>query len=66
LGFLPPFHSFGFTINTIMPIITGLRVAYTPDPNDAQNIVGIIKHCQITSLTATPTFLSMILGSSAS
>jgi long-subunit acyl-CoA synthetase (AMP-forming) len=22
LGFLPPFHSFGFTVNTIMPLIT--------------------------------------------
>ena len=22
IGFLPPFHSFGFTINTIMPLIS--------------------------------------------
>lgn len=61
LGFLPPFHSFWFTINTIMPLISGLKVAYTPDPNDAKNISNIITHCQISALTSTPTFLKMIL-----
>lgn len=63
--FLPPFHSFGFTVNTIMPLISGLRVAYTPDPNDSSTITQIIRHCHITSLTATPTFLKMILSVSS-
>ncbi len=61
LGFLPPFHSFGFTINTIMPLITWLRVVYTPDPNDAKTILEIIKHTKITAITSTPTFLKMIM-----
>jgi len=65
IGFLPPFHSFGFTINTIMPLISGLRVAYTPDPSDAKMISNLIIHCQATTLTATPTFLKMILASSS-
>jgi long-chain-fatty-acid--[acyl-carrier-protein] ligase len=61
LGFLPPFHSFGFTINTIMPLITGHRLICFPDPNDAKTISNIISHCKATTITATPTFLKMIL-----
>jgi len=62
IWFLPPFHSFWFTINTIMPLITGLQVVYTPDPNDAKTILNIIKHTKVTSITATPTFLKMIMS----
>ncbi|MCD5380337.1 AMP-binding protein [Candidatus Gracilibacteria bacterium] len=62
LGFLPPFHSFGFTVNTIMPLISGVRVVYTPDPNDAKTILEVIKHTKVTALTATPTFLKMIMS----
>jgi len=62
LGFLPPFHSFGFTINTIMPLISWMRVVYTPDPNDAKTILEVIKHTKPTALTATPTFLKMIMS----
>ena len=62
LGFLPPFHSFWFTINTIMPLITWLQVVYTPDPNDAKTILNIIKYTEVTSITATPTFLKMIMN----
>ena len=62
LGFLPPFHSFGFTVNTIMPLISGVRVAYTPDPNDAKTILEVIKNTKTTALTATPTFLKMVMN----
>lgn len=62
IWFLPPFHSFWFTINTIMPLISSLKVVYTPDPNDARIIANLIKHCGATTLTATPTFLKMILS----
>jgi long-chain-fatty-acid--[acyl-carrier-protein] ligase len=62
IGFLPPFHSFWFTINTIMPLISWLRVTYIPDPNDSKTIANLIKHTQTTAVTATPTFLKMILS----
>ncbi len=61
IGFLPPFHSFGFTINTIFPLIAPIQVAYTPDPNDARTIVECIEHTHASILPATPTFLRMIL-----
>lgn len=61
LWFLPPFHSFWFTVNTIMPLITWIRVVYTPDPNDSKTILEIIKHTKVTSITSTPSFLKMIM-----
>jgi long-chain-fatty-acid--[acyl-carrier-protein] ligase len=60
LAFLPPFHSFGFTVNTILPLISGMRVVYTPDPNDASLLVNLIEHTKATVLAATPTFLKGI------
>ncbi len=62
LGCLPPFHSFGFSINTILPLITGLRSAYTPDPNDAKTIVKLLGHVRATVFTATPTFFRSVLS----
>ena len=62
LGFLPPFHSFGFTVLTIFPLITGIKVAYTPDPTDNREVLKILKHTEASVLLATPTFLKMILA----
>lgn len=59
---LPPFHSFGFTINTICPLIFPLRAVYSPDPSDSKTVVDIIAHTKATILAGTPTFLRMILG----
>ena len=61
-GFLPPFHSFGFTVNTILPLITGIRVVYTPDPNDAAMINTLIQHTNSTVISSTPTFLRGFLA----
>jgi acyl-CoA synthetase (AMP-forming)/AMP-acid ligase II len=61
LGFLPPFHSFGFTINTIFPLIAPVQAVYTPDPNDARTIGKILKHTHASIVSVTPTFLRMIL-----
>lgn len=62
LGFLPPFHSFGFTINTIFPLISPVQVVYTPDPNDARTIGKILTYTHASIVSATPTFLRMILA----
>lgn len=62
LGFLPPFHSFWFTITTICPLMTGIRVVYSPDPNDATTLAKLIQHTHISSITTTPTFFKRILS----
>ncbi len=62
LGFLPPFHSFGFTALTALPIISGIRVAYTPNPTDAREVLRILKHTKANLLVGTPGFLKMLMA----
>lgn len=62
LSFLPPFHSFGFTILTVFPLISGLRIAYTPDPTDSREVLRILKHTEANTVLGTPTFLKMLLA----
>lgn len=60
--YLPPFHSFGFTVNTIFPLVVGLRSISTPDPNDALTVAKLIAHSKPTLLATTPTFLGNLLN----
>jgi acyl-coenzyme A synthetase/AMP-(fatty) acid ligase len=62
IGFLPPFHSFWFTINTIFPLVAPIQAAYSPDPGDARTIGKILAHTRASIVSATPTFLRMILS----
>ena len=62
MGYLPPFHSFGFTVNTILPLVAGLRLINTPDPNDSLSVARLIAHTQPTLLATTPTFLRNLLN----
>jgi acyl carrier protein len=62
LSFLPPFHSFGFTILTILPLVSGLKIAYTPDPTDSREVLKILLHTHANAILGTPTFLKMLLS----
>ena len=62
LSFLPPFHSFGFTVLSILPLITGVKVAYTPNPTNLNEVVEAIKHNKANNIMATPTLLKMIMA----
>ena len=66
MAFLPPFHSFGFTVLTILPLITGVKVAYTPNPTDAREVLKILKHTKANILLGTPGFLKLMLGKGTS
>lgn len=61
LGMLPPFHSFGFTITGLMPILSGIRVAYSPNPTDAKRLVSCMDQTATSILCSAPTFLKNIL-----
>jgi long-chain-fatty-acid--[acyl-carrier-protein] ligase len=63
-GFLPPFHSFGLTVTTIMPLVSGVRVAYHPNPTEYRRIAKGCEGYRITRLCGTPTFISGILNAS--
>lgn len=60
LGFLPPFHSFGMSVTTLAPLLTGMRVVHHPDPTDAGGLVRKIRAYQPTVVCGTPTFVSYI------
>jgi long-chain-fatty-acid--[acyl-carrier-protein] ligase len=62
LGFLPPFHSFGFAALAALPIVSGIRVAYTPNPTDAREVLKILKHTRSNLLVGTPGFLKMMMA----
>lgn len=59
-GFLPPFHSFGFTLTTLLPLTTGFKVAYYPNPTDARALARGISMWGPTMVAGTPTFISGI------
>lgn len=61
LGFLPPFHSFGLTITGLLPLLTGMRVVYHPDPTDAFALARKVAAYKVTILVGTPTFVSYII-----
>ncbi len=62
LGFLPPFHSFGFAALVALPLVSGIRVAYTPNPTDAREVLRILKHSRSNLLVGTPGFLKMMMA----
>ena len=59
--FLPPFHSFWFILWIAIPLITWVRVVFTPDPNDSKTIANLVEHTKATLLASTPTFLNGIV-----
>jgi long-chain-fatty-acid--[acyl-carrier-protein] ligase len=56
-GILPPFHSFGFAVTGMMPLMIGLRVYYAPDPTHSLAMLRDIEHWKITLFVSAPTFI---------
>ena len=60
-GFLPPFHSFGLTITSLLPILIGLRSVYYPNPTESRKIARGIQNWKVTIIPGTPTFIKGII-----
>ncbi len=58
---LPPFHSFGFTVTSILPLISGVRFAYSPDPTDNVAVSLLIEKSGANVIGTAPSFLSKLL-----
>lgn len=58
---LPPFHSFGFTIGIVIPLVLGARVCFYPDPKDPKGILKMTELYKPTIFPGAPTFLHNIL-----
>jgi long-chain-fatty-acid--[acyl-carrier-protein] ligase len=63
-GFLPPFHSFGFTITTVLPMLTGIKAAYHPNPTEGRRIARGCHYYGITLMCGTPTFINGVFRGS--
>jgi len=63
VGILPPFHSFGLNCTTFLPLCTGLRVVYHPNPTEGAAVAELVSAYKGTMLIGTPTFLTGILRS---
>lgn len=60
-GILPPFHSFGFSVAGIFPLVAGLRVAFYPDPTDSFALAEGVARWPITLFCSAPSFLKSLL-----
>jgi long-chain-fatty-acid--[acyl-carrier-protein] ligase len=60
-GFLPPFHSFGFTYGGLLPILAGLRIGFSPDPTNGKQLVRDFETYRVTIMCSAPTFVKNML-----
>jgi long-chain-fatty-acid--[acyl-carrier-protein] ligase len=60
MGCLPPFHAFGLTTTTILPMLLGIPVVYHPNPTEGRMLARIMAAYHATLLVGTPTFLAGI------
>jgi long-chain-fatty-acid--[acyl-carrier-protein] ligase len=56
-GVLPPFHSFGFSVTGLFPLLFGLKVFYAPDPTQYYAMAHDIEEWSVTLLCSAPTFM---------
>jgi len=61
IGMLPPFHSFGLVITTVLPLLAGVPVVYHPNPTEGAMLANLIQAYRVTLLVGTPTFLNGIV-----
>lgn len=57
LSILPPFHSLGFSITTLFPLVMGFRAVYSPDPTNASALLSLFPAYHPTIICSAPTFL---------
>jgi acyl-[acyl-carrier-protein]-phospholipid O-acyltransferase/long-chain-fatty-acid--[acyl-carrier-protein] ligase len=57
---LPLFHSFGFTLTFVMPLLDGVPMVLCPDPTDIKTLARVCAQYKTTIMMGTPTFLRAI------
>jgi long-chain-fatty-acid--[acyl-carrier-protein] ligase len=54
---LPPFHSFGFAVTGLFPLLFGMKVFYAPDPTQYFAMAHEIEEWDVTLICSAPTFM---------
>jgi long-chain-fatty-acid--[acyl-carrier-protein] ligase len=57
LSFLPMFHSFGFTVTGVLPLLAGVRVVHHPDPTEGAALARKVAAYRPTLVAGTPAFI---------
>ncbi len=59
---LPPFHSFGFSLTGLLPLLFGIKVFYGPDPTDSHQMALDLQQSQATIFCCAPSFVRSLLA----
>ncbi|SPT67923.1 Bifunctional protein aas [Anaerobiospirillum thomasii] len=59
LSSLPPFHAFGLTVTTLLPLVEGIKSVTHADPTDAQGIARAVVQNEVSIMCGTSTFLGI-------
>jgi acyl-[acyl-carrier-protein]-phospholipid O-acyltransferase/long-chain-fatty-acid--[acyl-carrier-protein] ligase len=59
LSSLPPFHAFGLSVTTFMPMLEGITMVTHPDPTDGLAIGKAVAKHKVTIMCGTSTFLNL-------
>lgn len=59
LSSLPPFHAFGLTVTTFLPLLEGIKSVSFPDPTDALGIAKAVAKNKVSIMCGTSTFLGI-------
>jgi acyl-CoA synthetase (AMP-forming)/AMP-acid ligase II/1-acyl-sn-glycerol-3-phosphate acyltransferase/acyl carrier protein len=62
LSMLPPFHSFGLTVDLVLPLLTGVRAVFHSNPTESVKLASLIEMYRATLVVGTPTFLGGLVG----
>jgi acyl-CoA synthetase (AMP-forming)/AMP-acid ligase II/1-acyl-sn-glycerol-3-phosphate acyltransferase/acyl carrier protein len=54
---LPPFHSFGFSITGLFPLLLGMRTVFYPNPLDHEQILELFTKWKVSVVGSAPSFL---------
>lgn len=57
---LPPFHSMGFSLTGMMPLLAGIKVCYAPDPTDSYGMAQDIAYWKPTTFCSAPSFIQAL------
>ena len=61
-GVLPPFHSFGFSLTGLLPLLFGIKVFYSPDPTNSKALAQDIFDAKLTIFCSAPSFVRSLLA----
>lgn len=57
---LPPFHSMGFSLTGMMPLLAGIKTCYAPDPTDSYGMAQDITYWKPTAFCSAPSFIQAL------